>query len=205
MARLGPARIGALVVASVLLLASLSSCAATARISDVYLALDGQGDRKRNVFFTDSKEIHCVVEMGIGRKGVTIEAVVRQTQAYDFAADKFFDTNHVIGNAEQSPNPTEGIQRLDVTLVPLGPDGVNSDSAPFAPGRFVCEASLDGELQKTAVFNVDFPDCPTSLIKPGSICFGFYKSLTVCPRFGATATSPPNCQCDQLKGWQCDP
>lgn len=205
MARLGSARIGALVVTSFLLLGALSSCATTARISDVYLALDGQGDRKRNVFFTDSKEIHCVVEMGIGRPGVTIEALVREVQAYDFAADKFFDANRVIGNAEQSPTPAQGVQRLDITLTPLGPNGEQVDGAPFAPGRFICEASLDGVVEMTAVFNVDFPACPTSLIRPGTVCFGFYKNLSVCPRYGASSTGGPNCQCDEIKGWQCDP
>jgi hypothetical protein len=190
---------------TLLMVAAVSSCTTTARISDVYTGLDGQGDRKRNVFFTDTKEIHCVVEMGIGRTGVTIEAVVRQVQAYDFNADKYFDTNRVIGNAENSPTKAEGVQRLDVTLVPLGPDGVNSDTAPFAAGRFECEASLDGELQRTAVFNVDFPPCPTSLIRPGTVCFGFYKNLSVCPRYGATSTDPSNCRCSDVKGWECDP
>ena len=205
MARLRSARAGALIVTLLVTVAALSSCATTARISDVYTGLDGQGARKRNVFFTDTKEIHCVVEMGIGRSGVTIEALVRQVQAYDFVADRFFDTNRVIGNAENAPTPGEGIQRVDVTLVPLGPDGVNSDTAPFAVGRFICEASLDGVVEKTAIFNVDFPPCPTSLINSGILCFGFYKNLTVCPRYGATSTDPANCRCSDTKGWECDP
>jgi coenzyme F420-reducing hydrogenase gamma subunit len=205
MARLGSARVGALVVTSCVLLASLSSCATTARISDVYTALDGQGNRKRNVFSTDSKEIHCVVEMGIGRPGVTIEALVRQVQAYDFKTDTFIAVNRVIGNAEQSPGPSQGIQRLDIALVPLGPNGEQVSGQPFTPGRFICEASLDGALEMTATFNVDFPDCPMSLITPSTLCFGFYKNLSVCPRYGVSSTGGPNCQCDQTKGWQCDP
>jgi len=205
MARFGPARIGALVVTSFLLLGAVSSCGTTARISDVYMALDGQGDRKRNVFVTDSKEIHCIIEMGIGRKGTTVAALIRQVQAYDFQADKFFDTNHVFANAENSPQPADGVQILDITLKVLDATGQPQDGAPFPPGRFVCEASLDGVLEKTATFNIDFPDCPTSTIIGGTVCGGFYKNLTVCPRFGASTLGPPNCTCDDVKGWQCEP
>ncbi len=205
MARFGSARIGALVVSTFLLLGALSSCATTARISDVYMALDGQGDRKRNVFVTDSKEIHCVIEMGIGRKGVTVEALIRQVQAYDFPSDKFFETNRVVANAEASPHPSDGIQLLDVQLEVLDASGSAAQNAPFPTGRFVCEATLDGELQRTAIFNVDFPDCPAATIIGGTQCIGFYKNLAVCPRYGVSAGGPPNCQCDELKGWQCDP
>jgi hypothetical protein len=205
MARFGSARIGALLVTSLLLLGALSSCATTARITDVYMALDGQGDRKRNVFVTDTKEIHCVVEMGIGRKGVTVEGLIRGIQDYDFAADKFFDTNRVLANAEASPQPAEGVQKFDITLKPADPNGMLVDGAPFPPGRFVCEASLDGVLEKVAVFNVDFPACPTSFIVPGSVCLGFYKALTACPRLGASTSGGPFCHCDAVKGWECDP
>jgi hypothetical protein len=205
MAPLAPARIGALAVTSLLLAGALSSCATTARITDVYMALDGQGDRKRNVFVTDTKEIHCVVEMGIGRKGVTIEGLIRAIQDYDFAADKFFDTNRVLANAEGSPTPAEGVQKFDITLKPADPSGMPVDGAPFPPGRFVCEASLDGVLEKVAVFNIDFPDCPAATIVPLTVCIGFYKADTACPRFGATSVGGPFCHCDAAKGWQCDP
>jgi hypothetical protein len=207
MARFGPGarKLAALLVPMLLLLASVSSCATTARISDVYMALDGQGDRKRNVFVTDSKEIHCVVEMGIGRKGATVSVIIRQVQAYDFPTDKFFETNRVVANAENSPQPADGIQLLDVTLKVLDASGQPVDGAPFPAGRFVCEASLDGSLEMSAIFNVDFPDCPASTIAVGSVCGGFYKNQSVCPHYGASAMSPPNCQCDDVKGWHCDP
>lgn len=188
-----------------LLLGALSSCATTARISDVYMALDGQGDRRRNVFVTDSKEVHCIIEMGIGRPGVTVDAILRQVQRYDFVADRYSETNRVFANAENSPQPGSGVQKLDITLKVLDASGQPADGAPFPTGRFVCEASLDGVLEMSAIFNIDFPDCPTSTIVPGTVCIGFYKNLSVCPHYGVSAGGPPNCQCDEIKGWQCDP
>jgi len=204
MARVVPAFVASVVLLCTVV-AGTSSCSSTARVADVYMALDGDGDRRRNVFFTDTKEIHCVVEMGIGREGVTIEAIVRQLQSYDFAADRFFETDRVSANAEESPSPGQGIQRLDVVLSPSGPGGESAQGAPFPPGRFQCEAYLDGKLQQVAIFNIDFPDCPTAAILPATQCFGFYKNLSVCPRYGVTSRDPAKCRCSNLVGWECDP
>jgi len=168
------------------------------------MSLDANGSRKRNVFFTDTKEIHCVVELGVGREGVTVEAIVRQLQAYDFEADRFFETDRVAANAENSPQPSTGIQKVDVTLKPSGPTGEDASGAPFPPGRFQCEAYLDGVLQQVSIFNIDFPDCPTAAIQPLTVCFGFYKNLDVCPRYGITSRDPAKCQCTDATGWSCD-
>lgn len=208
MARLARARIPRfwpLAVSSLLLAGALSSCTATARITDVYMALDGNGDRRRNVFFTDSKEIHCVVEMGIGRPGTTVTAIVRQDQSYDFIADRFFEADRVLANAENGPTPQEGIQKVDVVLKPAAPDGADAPGSPYPPGRYQCEAYLDGQLQKVSIFNIDFPPCPTASILPGALCYGFYKKLDVCPKYGDTSRDPAKCRCSALKGWECDP
>lgn len=193
---------GALLLAT--LVSNLAACTSTARVSDVYMALDGNGDRKRTVFYTDSKEIHCVVEMGIGRKGVTIEALIRQLQGYDFAADNVFPTDRVVANAENSPSPGDAIQTLDVTLKAQAPDGSNADGQPFPRGHYQCEAYLDGKLEGSAVFNIDFPECPASLITPGTRCFGFYRQNLACPKYGASSGEQPKCRCSTTKGWECD-
>lgn len=181
----------------------LPGCTDTANISDVYTALDGQGDRRRNVFFTDSKELHCIVEMGIGRKGVTIDVLFRQLQTYDFVADRFFETDRVFASAENNPQPADGIQTFDVSLLPLDPDGKTANGGPYPPGRYVCEARLDGTLEKVAIFNINFPPCPTATIQQGTVCYGFYKKGLQCPRYGLTTRDPAQCTCDQTKGWQC--
>jgi hypothetical protein len=193
----------ALVSLALALVASVSSCATTARIDDVYLALDANGDRKRVLYFTDTKEIHCVVEMGIGRPGTTIESLVRQLQAYDFQKDTFFETDRVIANAESSPQPGQGLQKLDVTLKPFGPNGEDAPGSPFPVGRFQCEAYLDGKLEQVAVFNIDFPPCPQAAIKPDSPCDGFYKKNIECPKYGVTSRDPLTCACKVVTGWEC--
>ena len=198
-------RIGALLGLCGAFSSCTSSCTTTARVSDVYMALDGNGDRRRTTFYTDTKEIHCVVEAGIGRKGATIEGLVREVQAYDFVADKFFATNRVAANAEVSPSPGDGIQKTDIVLKPQSPDGNDASGAPFPPGRFQCEAYLDGQLSQVAIFNIDFPDCPASTIRPGVVCFGFYKQNKACAKYGLTSTDQAACRCSITKGWECDP
>jgi hypothetical protein len=201
-------RNGRVTVAAAMLLgfvvALVPACGSTANISDVYTALDANGDRKRDTFYTDSKEIHCVVEAGIGRRGVTILTLVRQLQAYDFVADRFFDTNRVTANVESAPEPQDGIQKEDTTLSPSAPDGSQDQGAPFLPGHFQCEAYLDGTLERTVTFNVDFPPCPSATILPMGICYGFYKANAVCPRYGLTSTDKTTCRCDAAAGWACD-
>lgn len=196
-------RLLALTLSTVTLAGILASCTATANLSDIYTALDGNGDRRRDTFFTDSKELHCVIEAGIGRRGVTIEALIRQLQGYDFQADRFFDTDRVTANIEASPTPQDGIQKTDLVLEPVAPDGSSSDDAPFLPGHFICEAYLDGKLERSAVFNVVFPPCPSSTITQNSVCYGFYKANTECPRYGLTSQDPARCTCDREKGWVC--
>lgn len=199
------AGIAALVAALLVLVGVLTSCTTTARVVDVYTALDGNGDRQRSVFFTDTKEIHCIVESGIGRKGVTLETLVRQLQGYDFVNDKVFDTNRITANLETSPTPTDGVQKTDLILNPQAPDGSDASGAPFLRGRFQCEAYLDGKLEQIAIFNVDFPDCPSSSIRPGTTCLGFYRPATQCRKYGFTSTDRAQCRCSPTAGWECDP
>ena len=198
------ARLGARITALLVLCGTLASCTSTARISDVYMALDGNGDRKRTVFFTDTKEIHCIVEAGIGRKGVTIETIVRELQSYDFVADRFFPSDRVSANVETAPSPGDGLQKTDVAINPKAPDGSDAAGGPYAPGHFQCEAYLDGTLEQTAIFNVDFPPCPAAAIRPATTCFGFYKQNAQCPRYGVTSRDAAQCRCSPTKGWECD-
>jgi hypothetical protein len=191
----------ALATAVVILSWSLSSCTSTARITDVYTALDGQGDRQRSQFFTDSKEIHCVTELAVSRTGVTLEVKVHQLLTYDFTTDKYVSTDRITADVETSPAAGQGIQKADVSLKPQAADGSDLTDGPFQPGHFQCDAYLDGDLEKSAIFNVDFPG---STIAPGTVCRGVYTQNKQCPRYGLTTTDPKQCRCNPTKGWECD-
>lgn len=196
----------ALIAVALSLAPALASCSTTANVTDVYMALDSNGDRRRNEFFTDTKEIHCIAKAGIGRTDVTIEGSIRQLQRYNFDSNKFEDTNAVLAYAEFAAARSTGPQTLDLTLKP-GPPGQQDDGQdlPYVAGRYSCEILLDGALVGSAIFNVDFPPCPPAIIAGGSFCFGFYRENDQCPELGAGGAQDPKCTCTLRDGWDCPP
>lgn len=211
-------RLGAALAFVSLVASALPACTTTANISDVYMALDGDGNRKRNIFFTDTQSIHCVVEAGIGRDGATVEVIIRQVQRFDLDNGKTFDSDRVVTSVETSPARADGVTKLDVILdkVALAQfDGVkvpitDPDNPPPVPvedpfpvGRFVCEVRLEGDLKGQATFNIQIPPCPTAVITPNTACYGFYPEGQQCKRYGDSSAENDSCDCDKQKGWQC--
>lgn len=194
--------------ATLFLILSLPACPTTANIDDVYMALDGEGNRKRNVFYTDSEELHCVVEVGSGRADATVFAVIRATQLFNFVTGKYEDVDRVQVKQEFVPQPGNTLQKLDLALranqnQDAGGPQQNQQQPPLPVGRFQCEAYLDGVLKQTVIFNIQFPDCPSTVIVPTSSCARFYEEQRNCPAYGADSTEKASCQCDYTKGWQC--
>ncbi len=198
-------RLAVLGALALLLVPLLPACTATANVSDLWTSPDQDGARRRNVFFTDSKAINCIAELGIGRDDVTFEMYIRVLQIYDFTENKFLDTNIVSNTLEVHPTrTTSGPLKQTITLKAKGPDGQESDKLPLPASRAQCEAYLDGNLEKTTVFNVDFPPCPTAAITPGTLCLGFYKEFTECKIAGDTGDPKlGKCKCEK-KGWNCN-
>lgn len=198
--RLG--RLAAGAFSALVLLGVTTSCSSTARVIDVYTALDGTGDRKRQVFFTDSTELHCVVEGAFSRRGVTLEILYRQVQAYDLTNGKFFDTDRVQARSEFAPGTGDGRQFFDSRLTTVGPDGEPAEELPLEAGRWICDVYLEGKLEDTAIFNIVFPECPPAEILNGDRCIGFFEQNRECPRYGATSTDRARCTCKGF-GWEC--
>lgn len=199
--RLGRLAAGALTAA--LLAGVTASCTATARVIDVYTALDSQGERKRQVFFTDTKELHCVTEAAFGRRGATLEVLFRQLQAYDRSNGKYFDTDRVYARAEFAPSTGDGRQFFSTRLVNINAIGEVDENAPLDPGRYECEVYLDGDKQDVAVFNIVFPDCPAAEIIGNKPCYGFFEDGRECPRYGLTSGDRAKCTC-RIPGWECN-
>lgn len=179
-----------------------AACSETATITDVFVSLDSDGARRRKEFFTDTAEIHCVVEAVIGRPGVTVEVAIRQVQRYDEASRAFTNADRVLGYAEGSPPPSNERAKLPVKLTKRKANGEESDEAPYPAGRYQCEVLLDGEAQAPVAFNVRFPPCPPAQIRPGSQCIGFYEDGRECPTFGESSKEADRCTC-QVAGWSC--
>src|SRR5437868_1605463 len=111
-------RCAVLVAGALLIVALAPACSQTANVTDVFTALDGAGNRKRNEFFTDTKEIHCIAKAGVGRPGVTVEAFIRQLQAYDFPTNKYVPVNKVLAYGERELEQSNVPTTVDVVLSP---------------------------------------------------------------------------------------
>jgi hypothetical protein len=186
---------------------SLPACTSTANVSDVWMSLDEDGGRRRKIFYTDSKAIYCIAEVSVGRNNATLEMQLHRVQAFDFAKDDFSNVDVITEYMELRPDVTKDRPaKIALKVVRTSVDAQGNvkedDDAAFLPGRMICEVRLDGVLEKTAVFNIDFPECPQELIRNGEACFGFYKNGVVCPESGAKGAPEPTCKCTE-KGWEC--
>jgi hypothetical protein len=194
-------RLFAVVAVALFALALAPACTSTARISDVYMSLDSDGARRRSEFYTDSKEINCVAEYGVGRDDVTIEMLIRYVQ--DFDGRDFRNINTVTNSLETHPQRTKDVPgKISLAIVPIDEKGQEQKDLPIPAGRAQCEVYLDGSLEKTVVYNVKFPPCPTTFIKAGAVCRGFYALGTNCPAAGASGDPTPTCSCEET-GWKC--
>ncbi|MBX3200008.1 MAG: hypothetical protein KF894_17865 [Labilithrix sp.] len=200
-------RLGALALLGALLSSVLPACSATANVGDVWMSLDEDGGRRRSVFFTDSAAITCIAEVGVGRQDVTLEILIRQIRGAAVGTDDFEPMDQVVLARDLRPDITkDGPALIAVTMVPSSIDEEGrlkeDQEAPFSPGSYICEVMLDGVLQKSVAFNIDYPPCPTVLIREGTPCLGFYTFDTECPAGGASGQPQPTCVCSG-KDWVC--
>ena len=171
------------------------------------MALDEDGSRRRGVFFTDTTNIFCVAQVGVGRPDVTLEILIRQVASAPIGTDAFESVNAVVAANEFHPELTKERPTLvAMSLVPTSLDEegrvVEDTQAPFNAGSYKCEVYLDGEKVKSVDFNVDYPSCPTTVIHQGTPCLGYYTLNKECPASGLTGDQDLTCICE-ASGWNC--
>ncbi len=191
------------------LAASLTACPiSTAGLADAWLSVDESGERRRNVFTTDSTNIACIADVKAGRKDLTVEMLIRQVQILNPQNKAAITTNIISVYVDSAGGGTKTL-----TLKPAKKDGgAETNTQPFPAGRFQCEIYFDGILEASLPFNIDFAPCPAAAIETGAICGGYYELNRGCPRAGAgipnsgpPAPGPPNCTCEGSPGskWVC--
>jgi hypothetical protein len=162
----------------------------TAGIRDAYMALDSEGNRERERFYTDTEAIFCIAKMASGVDDITVSARLLATQIYDPRDGAPIDVDYELAVSEEAPGRGE-----DITVsFELKRDDTD---APYAAGRFVCELALDGEVKERLPFEVALPDCPEAPIFTRGVCAGFVLEGARCA--GALGGT---CECsDGL--WSC--
>ena len=161
------------------------------KLVDAYTALDGDGARKRDTFYTDSEQIWCVAAVQSGDGAATVNATIRATELDGVQG------NYVLAVGEQAPQ--RGKSTLGFQLVLRASDGSELPDAPFVPGRYACDVSIDGQPQATVDFVVLMPSCPVYPAPDGAVCGGFYPEGIQCPGVDQSTL----CTCESNGRWKC--
>jgi hypothetical protein len=169
---------------------ALTTCK-TAGFKEVFTSLDSQGSRRREHFFADTEEIHCIGKMVSGVADITVSGTLRATQLWDSRTESFKDVDRVVDVKELAPGASKNII-VDFLVK-------RENGAPYVPGKYTCELAIDGELEGSASFDVAFPACPLAPIVSGALCEGFVAPRSSCPG----AQSEP-CECGDAGVWQCE-
>jgi hypothetical protein len=171
-----------------------AACTATANVDDAFMALDSAGDRKRDVFFTDTAQIYCVAEFASSRTDVTVNIKLHQLSRYDFVQNQIVGFDAYPTELEIAPGAAAR-SKHSLLLVVADEQGNAKQGLPYQAGDYECQVFLDGHLQKSVRFSIQFPPCPDIRILANSTCLGFYRLGDKCPELGAASTQNLSCAC----------
>jgi hypothetical protein len=173
-----------------LLCLSFAGCK-TAGFKETFMSLDSSGDRRREHFFVDTEEIHCIGKMVSGVSDVTVTGVVRASQLWDPRTKTMRKVDAFLATEEVAPGAGKDIV-VDFKLKP------RTEGEPYEAGVYTCELSIDGEVEASVPFDVAFPACPAAPIFGGERCEGFVLPGSACPSAVKT-----DCVCAASGTWEC--
>lgn len=180
--------------------ASETGCGNTSQVRQIFMALDGNGDRPRDQFFTDTKQIFCDVVFSAYNTDETLDVQFIQ----DKGENPAFDGTNNIGPVSRlwagaEAVPSKGISTVSFTLDP--PQEVGSGlQLPFPVGHWKCRVTINGDFAGEVGFTVNYPtpDCPaTGGAYDGLNCAG-YKAGDQCPSDSNYQVGGTDCTCQAV-------
>jgi len=164
-----------------------TSCSAASEVKAVYMALDSNGDRVRDTFYTDTTTIVCNIDWVGNSADTTIDAKIVQTSPIG-----------AVMAAGEQPG-TEGEASFSFTWTMQSASG--GGTAPFPTGTFECDVTVNGEPAGISKFQILWPpkdskgnECPAEgAATPGAQCQGWVEQGSVCP---SAANLAQQCSCN---------
>ena len=203
------------VAGSIGIVTGSTGCFGPSQVRQIYMALDGQGFRPRNIFYPDTSSIYCDVTFSASSNDETVDAIFTQTTGeatlYD-GTNNLQPVSRLWATGEQAPN--EGVSTLSFAFNP--PQLSNGGSpAPFAVGHYQCQIIVNGADGGHADFDIQYadPDCPVGGAANSTLpCMG-NKAGAQCPSDdsfgnGSACTCPSVAQVGgdpTLRMWVCTP
>ncbi len=169
-----------------------TGCSAGSEVRHVYMALDGQGDRKRVEFYPDTVAIYCDADYVGTKPDTTVQAQIH----------RYSDGNGpeaILAAGENASGTTQGVVAFTWTQ-PTNADGVQ---VGYPVGNYTCDVSVNGVSAGSAPFKVVYPDppCPAAgVATPGQNCATYFPAGATCPHSADDYNK--SCVCDGST-WQC--
>jgi hypothetical protein len=141
-----------------------TGCTAASQVRQIFTALDGAGNRPRNIFYTDTSTIYCDIVFSANSNDETVDVTFLQTtgeQTLYEGSDNKVPVSRLWLVSEATP--TEGIATIGVPMSPpVLVDG--GTQMPFPVGIYECDVQVNGEDAGKAQFEIKYPspDCPAS-------------------------------------------
>jgi len=187
-------------IASVVTLTTTTGCSDPGQVRQIFMALDGAGNRPRTQFLTDTSTIYCDVVWAGKGTDETIDVQFLQTTGEN---PMYSGTNQVAPVsrlwAAGEDAPGEGVQTVGFSFVP--PSTVDGGSTlPFPVGHYKCLVTVQGQSAGEADFDIDYPtpDCPAlGAAYDGLSCVG-YQQGAKCPNDSAYDPNNPTCTCQSI-------
>jgi hypothetical protein len=171
-----------------------------AGLTDAYMALDSGGMLQRTLFYTDTATIYCVGKLDSGVADVSVSAVVRASSLYVSDRDAFVPVDEIVAvsDADQTPGMGQSVVAFQLNKAVSDPS-IDSSDVPFNPGTYVCDLYVNGDLDRSVPFAIDFPACPVAPPVDGGPCAGWVRPSSTC----AGAQAGVECTCGSKGTWSC--
>ncbi len=164
----------------------------------IYTALDGAGNRPRNVFFTDTQLIYCdVVWSGVSNDETVTAQLIQisgEPSLYDGSNNTNNQKSYLWSGGESVPGT--GNQTVAFSFnPPTAGDG--GSTLPYAVGKYKCLISVNGSSAGEADFEVQYPspDCPASGGAYDTMPCVAYANGAQCPVDSNYQTNGTQCTC----------
>ena len=164
----------------------------TAGFKRSYMALDSEGQRKRDRFFTDSGIAVLRGRTRERRRGHDGSRRSSSSARYlSTESGRKVRISAVYRERAKSTRSRRGSDRGFRALT-------DNAEEPYQAGEYACRLYLNGELESELSFPILYPSCPIAPIESGFRCAGFVLDGQTCA--GATGDA---CVCGPNGLWDC--
>ena len=187
-----------------------TGCSVESQVRQVFMDLDGTGDRVRDTFFTDQEKFYCNIVYSAQNADTTLDVELVQTTSEDplFAGSGPLHQVERLWGVKSLPGgpPSSSVQIVAIEADPPT-DALTGSILPFPVGDWQCRVYTNGVKAGESDFTIAYPspDCPADdAASSGQPCAA-YKLNETCPSTNNLQNTTA-CTCvgtDRTRTWSC--